>query len=88
MKPKSNPTGHPAGNPTGNPTVPARPHASLPGRLADVIDASFAEESADVHCLDRLAADAERSAQVVDDGMNATEASEDRHAAAEANAMR
>jgi len=70
------------------PAVPAKPHAALPGRLADVLDASFADESADVDCLGRLQADAERSAQVVDDGMNATEASEERHAAAEANAMR
>ena len=82
MKEKPDPAG-PAG-----PVVPAKPDAALPGRLADVLDASFADESADVDCLGRLQADAERSAQVVDDGMNATEASEERHAAAEANAMR
>lgn len=66
----------------------ARRNMALPGRLADVVDASFADESADMHCLDRLLADAERSAQLVDDGMNATEAREERHAAAEASAMR
>jgi hypothetical protein len=71
-----------------NPAAMARPHVPLRGRRTERLDASLAEESADVGCLDRLSADAARSAQDVDDGMNATEASEERHAAAEAHAMR
>ena len=64
------------------------PGVRQPGRLLDAVDANLVDELADLDCLNRLVADAQRSSQFVDDGMNSTEASEERHAVAEAAAMR
>jgi hypothetical protein len=51
-------------------------------------DVDFDEAAADHTCVDRLVDIAERSATGTEDGMNATEASEERIAAAEGHAMR
>lgn len=61
---------------------------SAPTTQRDRIDADYAEASGDVECIHDLVTNAERSAGLVDDGINATEASEERTAAAEAQAMR
>ncbi len=73
--------------------APSRPHAAAPAPPApgdpdDGEDVTPAEETEDLDCIRGLVATAERSAGLVDDGMNATEASEERHAVAEAQAMR
>jgi hypothetical protein len=66
-----------------------RPPRAGPGApMQDVVDANLADELADTICIRGLVANAERSSQIVDDGMNETEASEERHAAEEAQAMR
>jgi hypothetical protein len=67
------------------------PAARLPAHkatMSDIADANFADESVDLNCIRGLVSNAERSAQLVDDGMNATEASEERNAVSEAQAMR
>ena len=48
---------------------------------------ALTEESADQNCIRELISLSERSARRVDEGMNAIEASEEQHAAAEAQAM-
>lgn len=74
-----------------NGAAPSRPRRGRPPQMApfrDAEDMALADESKDVACIHGLVATAERSAQLIDDGMNATEASEDRHAQSEAQAMR
>jgi len=64
------------------------PDPKVQTTLAGIADANLAEESVDLNCIRALVSNAERSAQLVDDGMNETEASEERNAASEAQAMR
>ena len=73
-------------------TVPVRRHARQHARqhaprVCDTVDMALTEESADQNCIRELISLSERSARRVDDGMNAIEASEEQHAAAEAQAM-
>ncbi|WBS01964.1 hypothetical protein OU994_27520 [Pseudoduganella sp. SL102] len=55
---------------------------------AENIDADYMEASADVGCTTDLVRVAERSAHLIDDDMNETEAEEERNAASEGQAMR
>lgn len=57
-------------------------------RAVDAIDVALADESADLNCIRDLVAMTERSVQLVDDGVNTVEVSEERLAVAEAQAMR
>lgn len=55
---------------------------------ADNMDADYVDASADVGCTTDLVRVAERSAHLIDDDMNETEAEEERNAASEGQAMR
>jgi hypothetical protein len=51
------------------------------------VDVDFAEAAADLGCIRALVTHEERAAALVDDGANAGEASEERQAARESEAM-
>lgn len=61
---------------------------AMPILPRDRYDADLADSAADHEAIDGLTVIAERSAYLIDDAVNAVEASEERTAAQEAQAMR